>query len=366
MSKRIIVAGGGLIGCTVAWRLAQRGADVQVIESARPGAGASSAAAGMLSPLIETHHAGLQALANQSSALFPGFVAELREGSGIDAELHQSGKVDVAFTDAELQLLRTRYGSRLPDSIREFTAADARAIAPGLADDIVGVLFSQQDGSVDNAKLTRAAWMAAANAGAQFTAGSSVREVWCSRNGFEAVTLSTGERIAADAVVIAAGAWSSGIRGLPQLLPVLPIRGQMVALERVPQAVSLIVMTTQCYIVPRSDGRVLVGSTVERAGFDPRTTALGIAHLLNAALRVVPALRDAAVVSTWAGLRPGTADDLPILGSDPHAPGVFYATGHFRNGILLAPITADLVAGAIFDEAPCADISAFSVGRFHD
>jgi glycine oxidase len=366
VSKRVIVAGGGLIGCAIAWKLALRGAHVHVVESARPGMAASSAAAGMLAPLIETHHAGLQALANQSSARFPSFVRALYEASGIDAELHASGKVDVAFSDSELQTLRSRYGSGLPATVRELSAGDARAFESSLAEDVTAALVSEHDGSVDNTKLTRAAWIAATEAGAQFTAGSSVREVLCSRNGFEAVHLSTGERIAADAVVIAAGAWSSGIRGLPQILPVVPIRGQMVALERVPRVPSRIVMTTQCYLVPRSDGRVLVGSTVERAGFDPRTTAQGIAHLLNAALRVVPLLADAAVVNTWAGLRPGTADDLPILGADPRAPGVFYATGHFRNGILLAPVTADLIAAGVFDEPLDSDIGAFSVGRFHD
>jgi glycine oxidase len=359
------VAGGGLIGCAIAWRLAQRGAGVHVIESARPGMAASWAAAGMLAAMLETDHVPMRTLAARSSARFPAFVQELHEASGIDAELLLTGKLDIAFSENELTALRARYGSSLPDGVHELSRDAARDLEPAIADDASGALFSEHDASVDNRKLARAAWVAATNAGVEFTSGSSVREVLCSRNGFEAAMLSTGERLGADAVVVCAGAWSSAIRGLPQRLPVVPIRGQMLALEQLPRALHRMVMTSDCYIVPRTDGRVLVGATVERAGFDPRTTAHGIAELLVAALRVVPALRDATLVETWAGLRPGTSDDLPILGHDPRASGVYYATGHFRNGILLAPITADVMAALVMGDVPPADITAFSVGRFH-
>ncbi|HEX6560239.1 MAG TPA: glycine oxidase ThiO [Longimicrobiales bacterium] len=364
--KRVIVAGGGLIGCAVAWRLAQRGAKVRVIESARPGAGASSAAAGMLAPLIEAHHDALRVLSARSIARFPGFVEELREASSIDAELQLSGKVDVAFDDQQFDVLRARYGDQLPEGVRELTGDEARGVEPHVAEQATRAVFSAADGSVDNRKLMRASWLAASHAGAEFRTGSSVREVVCGRSGFEAVHLSTGERIEGDAVVVCAGAWSSSIRGLPLPLPVFPVRGQMVALELVPRVLQHIVMTMRCYIVPRTDGRVLVGSTVERAGFDPRTTASGIAHLLNAALEAVPALADANLVDSWAGLRPGTSDELPILGADPRAPGVFYATGHYRNGILLAPITADAVAAAVMEDGDGVDLSAFSAARFHE
>lgn len=364
--KRVIVAGGGLIGCAVAWRLAVRGAHVTVIESARPGGAASWAAAGMLAPLIEAEHQPLRTLAVRSIADFPRFVQALHAASGVDAELQLSGKLDVAFSDAELSILRGRYGRVLPEGVSELSTADACSVEPQLSADAHAVLLTEGDGSVDPRKLTRAAWLAAANEGVEFRAGSSVREVVCSRNGFEAVHLSTGERIQGDAVVIAGGAWSSSIRGLPLALPVVPVRGQLVVLERIPRMLSRIIMTTDCYIVPRADGRVLIGSTMERAGFDPRTTARGIATLLNAALRVVPALGDASVVDNWAGLRPGTSDDLPILGADPRASGVFYATGHFKNGILLAPITADIVSALVMGERAILDISAFSAGRFHE
>ena len=364
-NKRVIVAGGGLIGCAIAWRLAQNGAAAHVIEAARPGLAASWAAAGMLAPMLESEHAPLRALAAASNQRFPDFVRELHEASGIDAELLQTGKIDIAFSLDELNVLRARYGSTLPNGVHELTDAEARALEPALNEAAIGALLSEHDGSVDNRKLARAAWVAASAIGVEFTAGSSVREVLCSRNGFEAVILSTGERLAADAIVVCAGAWSGAIRGLPQPLPVMPVRGQMLALEQLPRVLQRMVMNLDCYVVPRSDGRILIGATVERVGFDPRTTASGIAGLLNSALRVVPVLRDATLIETWAGLRPGTPDDLPIIGEDARATGVFYATGHFRNGILLAPVTADVIASMVSGEKPPLDISAFSVGRFH-
>ena len=364
--KKVIIAGGGLIGCAIAWRLAQRGASVQVVESARPGMAASWAAAGMLAPLIEAHHKELGALARASIAQFPDFVRELREASGIDAELQLSGKIDIAFDDAELAVMRSRYGSSIPDGVQQISADEILTVEPNIASSIAGGLLAHGDGSVDTRKLMRAAWLAASNAGVQFRTGSSVREVLCSRNGFEAVNLSTGERLEGDAVVIAAGAWSSSIRGLPLQLPVFPVRGQIVALERIPRALSHLVMSTQCYIVPRSDGRVLIGSTMERAGFDPRTTAQGVSSLLNAAIHAVPALADASVSDSWAGLRPGTSDDMPILGADPRADRVYYATGHFKNGILLAAATADAIADVVNGAPARFDIRAFSVARFHE
>lgn len=363
--KRVIIAGGGLIGCSIAWRLAARGAHVHVIESARPGMAASWAAAGMLAPLFEAHDPAMRHMMARSLARYRDFVTELHAESGIDAELQCGGKLDVAWSPGELETLRAHYGTTLPDGVRELSADEARMLEPAVAADAAGALLSENDGSVDNRKLARAAWVAASNAGAEFTAGSSVREVICNRSRVDAVVLSTGERISADAVVISAGAWSSSIRGLPQPLPVYPVRGQMVALEAVPRIATRIVADAHCYIISRTEGRVLVGSTVERVGFDMRTTAAGVHGLLSAAIRALPALADAPVIETWSGLRPGTADDLPILGEDPRAPGIFYATGHFRNGILLAPITADIIAAAVSGQDAGFDLRPFSAGRFH-
>lgn len=365
-SSRIVVAGGGLIGCAVAWRLAQRGLSVLVIESTSPGRAASWAAAGMLAPLIESHNVPFRGLAAQSLLRFPAFVQELAETSGIDAELQLSGKIDVAFGKEDSDALRLSYGDELPNDVRAIPAAELRALEPGVSPAATGALHSAHDGSVDNRKLTRAACAAARMARVEFRTESSVRAVVCGRAGCEGVLLASGERVAADTVVVAAGAWSGSIGGLPLRLPVFPVRGQMIALEYLPRILSHLIMTTDCYIVPRTDGRVVVGSTVEHAGFDDRPTARGISQLMSAAIRAVPQLADAAVVETWAGLRPGTPDDLPILGADPRVPGVFYATGHYRNGILLAPVTADLIADAVMGNTPTPDIAAFAVDRFHE
>lgn len=363
--KRVVVAGGGLIGCSIAWRLASRGAHVHVIESARPGMAASWAAAGMLAPHFEAPTPAMRQLMVESLARYPDFVAGLHQVSGIDSELQLGGKLDVAWSAEEMHALRAHYGDTLPHGVRELSPAEAMEIEPGLSADVAGALLSPGDGSVDNRKLARAAWVAASAAGAQFTAGSSVREVICNRSRLDTIVLSTGERVGADAVVVCAGAWSSSIRGLPQPLPVFPVRGQMVALEAVPRIATRIIADANCYIISRTEGRVLVGSTVEHVGFDMRTTASGIGSLLASATRALPALAEAPLIETWSGLRPGTADDLPILGEDPNAPGVFYATGHYRNGILLAPITADVLAAAVCGEDAGVDLRPFSAGRFH-
>jgi cation diffusion facilitator CzcD-associated flavoprotein CzcO len=180
--KRVVIAGGGLIGCAIAWRLAERGADVHVIESARPGMAASWAAAGMLAPLFEAPNAAMRDLLARSLNRYQDFVDELRAVSGIDAELQLGGKLDIAHTDDELRLLRKHYGDSLPAGVRELSAAEVRDIEPNVTQDFTAALLSENDGSVDNRKLARAAWVAASNAGATFTTGASVREVLYTRS----------------------------------------------------------------------------------------------------------------------------------------------------------------------------------------
>lgn len=314
MTRRVVVAGAGIIGCTIAWRLAQRGLHVVVVEKDQPASKSTWAAAGMLHPIIETDEPALHHLAQASIADYERFVAELRDETGIDALL----QLDDAFGG----------------------------------------------GSVDNRMLGRAAAEAAERAGAEFKTGVSVRNVKHSQGQFSGVELSDGTTIEADAVVIAAGAWSSEILGLPIRVPVIPIRGQMVAVEHTPQLLSHIMITDECYLIPRGESRILIGATIERVGFDTSVTEEGIKGLLAAAHELVPAIADANVVETWAGLRPGTPDELPILGEDPRIRGVYYATGHFRNGILLAPVTAEAMTELIVAGSTDFDLSPFSIGRF--
>ena len=310
--EHVVVIGAGIIGCTTAWRLAQRGVQVTVVEKDQPAGKATWAAGGMLIPMMEAG-SPLPPLAEASSAQYPSFVEELRTATGIDAEL-------------QLETLNR--------------------------------------GSVDNRKLGRAACEAARRAGVTFTLGVEARRIVHAGARFRRVELANGTAIEADAVVIAAGAWSGELVGLPIKIPVVPIRGQMLAVEHEPQLVSHIVKGETCYLVPRGKRRLLIGATVEHVGFDEGTTKEGIEGLRTAAQQLVPAIADAPVVETWAGLRPGTPDDLPILGRDPQLHGVFYATGHYRNGILLAPVTARLMTELIVDGGTSFDVSAFSISRF--
>jgi glycine oxidase len=308
----VVVVGGGIIGCSVAWRLAQRGVHVSVVEKYEPGMKATWAAAGMLLPLMEPN-SPLQPLTDASFAAYPAFVDELREITGIDSELH---------------------------------------------------LESSGGGSVDNRRLGRAAYIAAVAAGVDVMTGVAARSVLREADNTHQLELTDGSVLDADAVVIAAGAWSGELRGLPRRLPVMPVRGQMLAVEHVAPLVPHIIHGSECYIVPRGENRTLVGATVERVGFDDSTTEAGINTLLQCARTLVPAIANAKVVERWAGLRPGTPDDLPILGADSRVPGLYYATGHYRNGILLAPVTAQLMTELIVEGASSMPLDDFSLDRF--
>ncbi len=310
-AQRVVVIGGGIIGCATAWRLGQRGVQVVLIEKNQPARKASWAAAGMLLPLIDAE-SPLRRLAEPSFLEYPSFVDELRTVTGIDAGL---------------------------------------------------ILEERACGSVDNRKLGRAAYEAAVRAGVEVRVGAAARKVVCPSARFQLVELTDGSTVTADAVVIAAGAWSGELLGLPLRVPVFPVRGQMLAVQHSPPLIKQIVKGERCYLVPRGE-RLLIGATVERVGFDERTTEEGINGLREAARELIPQTADARVLDTWAGLRPGTPDDLPILGADPHVPGVFYATGHYRNGILLAPITARLLTELIVDGGSSIDLADFSIARF--
>jgi glycine/D-amino acid oxidase-like deaminating enzyme len=265
----------------------------------------------MLLPFID-HDIPLRELAALSFAEYPEFVSELHNATNVDAEL---------------------------------------------------ILEAGASGSVDNRKLGRAVYEAAVAFGVEFRLGVAARNVVSTASHFQLVELADGSAISADAVVIAAGAWSNDLLGLPMRVPVIPVRGQMLAVEHVPPLVPHIVESVKCYLVPRGD-RLLIGATVERVGFNEDTTETGIAGLLAAARELLPAIANARVLETWAGLRPGTPDDLPILGADPNVENVFYATGHYRNGILLAPVTARVMAELIAEGSSSVDLGGFSIGRF--
>lgn len=374
-SDRCIVVGGGVIGCGVAWELARRGRDVTVVERDRPGRGASWAAAGMLSPLAEAERPGpFLELGLASLDLFPEFAARLRDATGIDVEYRRTGKLRLAFTEAEEQrLAETHQWYSAQGFEAEWLDGDAvRRLEPELAPGIRGALRVALDHQVDNRMLARALWLAAEAAGARVVNAASVRTLMTGPAPQETrasarvtgVELATGEVIEATSVVLAAGCWSGLVAGLPRPIPVHPVPGQMLALGPAARRYRHMLMTERCYIVPRSDGRVLVGATVEAPSFLAFPSAAGVHRLLSGALEVSPFLAHLPIAETWAGLRPGTPDGLPILGEDPDVAGLYYATGHYRNGILLAPITAHAIADLVCAGESSVPLAAFRPERF--
>lgn len=363
----VLIVGGGVIGCALAWTAARRGLSVTVVERGTPGREASWAAAGMLSPAAETGEAGpFLELARRSLGLYPGFVAALREETGEDPAYTTAGKVLVARDAAEAGGLREMARRYAPIGIEVelLEPAEAHRLEPALGGSLVAAAFLRADHLVDNRRLGSLLWSAAARAGVHFELGERVVEVESDGARVSGVRLAGGRGLPAERVVVAAGCWSGELRGLPRPLPVQPVRGQMLALESVPPLLERSVGSPAVYLVPRRDGRVLVGATVEEAGYRATATAGGMHALLAGAIELVPALADAPVVEIWAGLRPGTPDDLPILGADPEVGGLFYATGHFRNGILLTPVTAALLGDLLAGEPAAPALASFGVDRF--
>jgi glycine oxidase len=364
-SRDVVVVGGGIMGCGVALRLAQAGVDVTVLERAIPGAEASSAAAGILAPQAEADGPGpFLDLCLRSRAMYPRFAEELRELSGVDVHYLPSGALHVAFTEEGLRHLESTVAWQRAQGLRSevLDGPKARALEPNLSAGAVGAAHFPDDHQVDNRLLVRALSIAAARVGVRFRTGY-VRELNVKDDRVVGVDLD-GEMLAAAAVVVAAGSWSSLVQGAridPQA--VRPVRGQLLELQlRLPPLQRVLFSERKGYLVPRRDGRVIAGSTMEFAGYDKQVTAGGLARILDVGLEMCPGLREAQVLSFWAGLRPYTEDRLPLLGPGPLA-GLFLATGHFRNGILLAPITARVVAEAVLGQAPSVDLSSFRYDR---
>jgi len=367
---RVAIIGAGVVGLGIAWRLASR-AEVLLFDRGRAGAGASHAAAGMLAACCEAEpgEEALVALGRDSQARWPGFAEELKRVSGIDIELRREGTLVLALTadDAATITHHLEFQQKLGLPLEWLSAAATRAREPHLAGKISGAVFSPQDHQVDNRKLTQALRIAVEAAGAQIHEHRPVKEISVQAGRAEGVVLEDGTRVAADIVVLAAGAWSRGIAGLPpdRRPPVRPVKGQMLALHMDASALLLnhVLWAPGAYLVPRRDGRLIVGATVEEKGFDETITAGGMLTLLEAAWRAIPAIEELPVEEIWVGHRPGSRDDAPILGRAP-LENLFYATGHHRNGILLAPVTADAMAKLILDDVVEPAIRPFGLERF--
>jgi glycine oxidase len=363
---KVVVVGGGVIGCASALELAKAGAQVVLCERATPGAEASSAAAGMLAALGGGPGTLFQDLAIASWRLYPAVATELRERSGIDVELVRRGTLYPVATDGGLDAgglplspaLAAEFGVRMLD------AAETRRREPALSPDLGGALFVEGDHWVNNQRLVIAYAQSAVAAGVTLRVGTAVSRVLVSAGRVRGV-IAEGEEVGAEAVLLAAGAWTGEVvAGLGARLPIAPSRGQMLALAHVPPVLTHCVHGEEAYLVPRPSGELLVGATVERAGFRREVTAKGIGALIAEAVELVPALGERAITRTWCGFRPWAPDSLPVLGAWPGVDGLFVATGHYRNGILLAPITARLMTEWILKGEPSIAVPDFLPDRF--
>jgi glycine oxidase len=347
---RVSVIGAGVMGCTTALLAARRGFDVILLERAVPGAEASSAAAGILGAQVELHGRDEDvALFTHARAAWEPWARSLREESGIDVGHRRSGVLRVAHTEAAREAaVREVAWNRARGLDASFLEPDeARGVEPELAPGVLGAAHFPNDGQIDPAALLRALMaILARTPRVQIRSGTTVQRLLVRGGRCAGVGLDTGD-LEADAVVLAAGSWSSLIPGVPTDIPaVRPVRGQIVLLDERPPRVASIVFGPGAYIVPRGDGRVLCGSTTEHAGFRKEVTAGGVHAILGGALASVPSLAGAQLAGSWSNFRPHAEGDRALVGRSP-LPGLLLATGHYRNGILLSKATADAVVDAL-------------------
>ena len=354
----VIIIGGGIIGLSLAISLRRQGLQVLIVERGEPGREASHAAAGMLAGSGTEIPTALRILAEASARLYPEFAHELEDESGVRVDLRDQGTILISTEGQFLEAAEPLSSERL------------LALEPGLA--VAGrgrPALQETDGtsaaylrerSVDPRALVAAAIKAAHHRGVDISSGSEVKELLTANNRVAGVQTDKTS-YAAPVVVNCAGAWAGCIG--QHRFPVRPVKGQMLAVVGGP-SLKHVVRAERVYLVPRSDGRLVIGSTLEEAGYNKQAEVSAIQRLLHAALEVVPGLAETKIHEDWAGLRPGTPDDLPILG-ESELEGYFVATGHFRDGILLAPITAQVMTDVIMGNSPAYDLKSFSPARFH-
>lgn len=340
-SPDVIVAGAGIIGLSLALELQNQGAQVLVLDRGHPGKEASSAAAGMLAPADPETPVALRALAFESARLFPGYVHSLESSSGMKVDFRRQGTISFLG------------GPSPPAQYRRLSAQELFHLEPALHSRGRTAFFVQAD-AVDPALLVRAAAITLERGGVEARGNCPVQEIRA--KGAEIEVVCGPQRLQARTVVNCRGAWSGA--------PVKPRKGQSLYVQ--PKGSGLlqhVVVAPEVYMVPRSSGKILIGATVEDVGYDKTVEPETVQNLYRAAAEMVPELASSPITETWAGLRPGTPDDLPILG-ETETPGIFIASGHFRNGILLAPVTARIIADLIAGRPSPIDISAFSPARF--
>jgi glycine oxidase len=365
-SADVVIIGGGVIGLSIARALARRGCtNTVVLERAHPGSEASSAAAGMLAPQVEADEVDdFFRLASASRDLYPAFAASLLEESGIDVELDQTGTLYLAFSADDEHEIERRYAwqSRVGLAIEKLTAAEARLLEPCIATNVRSALRFPADIQVENRRLIGALVAASEQNHFAILNGTAVQSIDVRQGKVKAIETSRGT-IATNVAVLAGGAWSSAVKGVPEI-PIEPVRGQMLCFKAQSVVARHVIFGPRGYIVPRLDFRLLAGSTSERSGFDRMTTETGLRTIRSNATEISPSITALPLLDSWAGLRPRAPDNLPVLGPCDEINGLVYATGHYRNGILLAPITGELIASVIVDNVRPLLLSAFTADRF--
>ena len=363
----VVIVGGGVIGLAVAWRAAQRGLRTVVLERGEPGGGASRVAAGMLAPTGEASFGedALLRLNLASAARYPAFVEELREASGHAVSILECGTLMVARDRDEAEALERELAFRAEHALpaERLLPTPARRAEPALAPTLRLAVELPHDHAIDPRALCAALAAAARGAGVELRGGAEVTGLTLAGDRVAGVELAGGARVAAGQVVVAAGAWSSALVPAAAHVPVRPVKGQILRLRDPagPGLLARVIRMATGYLVPRGDGRYVLGASVEERGFDPHVTAGAVFELLRDATELVPGVAELAIEETSVGYRPGTPDNAPVLGPGALA-GLQWATGHYRHGVLLAPITAELLAASLTGEGT--PDAAFGAGRF--
>jgi glycine oxidase len=367
--RDVIVIGGGAIGLAIARELASRKLSVLVIERDAPGQGASRAAAGMLAPQSEATSPGpFFDLTMASLAMYDAWAASLREETGVDPEFSRSGALCLAAAAEDLEKLERSFQWQRGEgfALETLTATEVLKLEPNITMPVAGALWLPNEQQVTPRRLTRALGESCVARDVEIRAGQRVDAILTSAGRAEGVSVA-GARIHAGQVIVASGVWSPEIAGLDPAIPVQPRKGQILSLAMPDGLFSHMLRWAHAYAVPRpatgGGGELIVGATNEDAGFDRRLTPAGVGGLLTEAQRLSARTAACPIVEMWTGLRPATPDEWPIIGPS-NIEGLLYATGHYRNGILLAPITASIVAALVTRGKPPLPLEPFSPSRF--
>lgn len=367
-TTEVVIVGGGVIGCAIAYYLRKSGVEVVVLDRGEIGAEASSAAAGLLAPLGSLSGPGAFAdLLLASFNLFPALVPELEGASGIDMEFEQTGSLRVVRDSKHIPNLRKRMKAWQPLGLQMqwLTGDEARQREPLLAPDVCAAIYAPEESQIKASHVVKAFSLAAANQGATLSSHREITGIQRNKASVTGVYTSQGERITCKHLVIATGAWAAGCgEWLHVDLPVSPQRGQILTLQQPSPPLRSIIFGEAAYLTPKSGNTVIVGATKEEVGFEKKLTASGVAWLLNTAIRIVPSFESSPIDRMWAGLRPRTPDNQPILGPAPGWENVTLAVGHGSVGIMLSAITGKAIAESIIQGEVPQIVQPFALERF--